>query len=198
MPVNPLTFSFPLGGNGWGGWGGGGANARFNPPLSYHTCTPQHTRAPFKHSYVVCAVAICTYVHACMYVFLCECDYVHSIGMCWPCIYAFPLIRAITFQTVCLHVRSLGASSCNLSSPLSHHGTSPDGRRVGSGEAMVRTGTTSQTYPWRNFSETRGERHRSAKVVCDPAGVPWLYTFIWSRRDAWPEAELKQSRGGPS
>ena len=38
------------------------------PPLSYHTCTAQHTRAPFKHSYVVCAVAICTYVYACMYV----------------------------------------------------------------------------------------------------------------------------------
>ena len=41
------------------------------PPLSYHTCTAQHTRAPFKHSYVVCAVAICTYVHACMHVCMC-------------------------------------------------------------------------------------------------------------------------------
>ena len=47
-------------------------------PLSYRTCIAQHTRAPFKHSYVVCAVAICTYVHACMYVFLCELDYVHN------------------------------------------------------------------------------------------------------------------------
>ena len=34
-------------------------------PLSYHTCTTQHTRLPFKHSYVVSAIAICTYVHAC-------------------------------------------------------------------------------------------------------------------------------------
>ena len=34
LPVNPLIFSFPFRGSGWGGRGGGGANARFNPPPS--------------------------------------------------------------------------------------------------------------------------------------------------------------------
>ena len=167
LPVNPSTFSFPLGGSEWGGGGWTGAYVRFH-------CAPPSPIAYVQHS----RFAICQH---------------HTRRHETHTIYAFILIRAISSQAVCLHVRSR-----TWSSPLSQHGASPDGRRVGSDEAMVRTGTTSQTYPWRNFSETRGERNRSAKDLGDPAGVPWLYTFTWSRRDAWPEAELKQSTGGPS
>ena len=43
LPADPLTFSFPFGGSGWGGWGGGGANARVNPPpLLSHLYNPTH------------------------------------------------------------------------------------------------------------------------------------------------------------